>query len=196
MRPGLGEIFVSDKVLDPAMWDTAQSDEAGAVIDGGRLTLAAQSQVYMTSLRQGLVLDDFYAEITARPGLCRGEDSYGFLLRANAVAGYRFSLYCNGMVSAERVSVGKRYDLQKPIPSGDVPPGAPGEVRIGVWAVGDELRLFLNGRYQFTVTEPSYSSGTVGVFVNSAGDSAVTVSFSDLTVQEVLYVPPLHTPEP
>jgi hypothetical protein len=178
------------------MWDTAESNEASAVIDDDRLTLAVQSQVYMISLRQDLVLGDFYAEITARPGLCRGDDSYGFLVRANAVAGYRFSMYCNGLVSAERVSVGKRYDLQKPIPSGDAPPGAPGEVRIGVWAVGDEMRLFLNGRYQFSVTEPSYSSGTVGVFVNSAGDTAVTVSFSDLTVQDVIYVPPTPTPEP
>jgi hypothetical protein len=196
MRPGLGEMFLTDKALDPTMWDTIESNEASAVIDDDRLTLAVQSQVYMISLRQELVLGDFYAEITARPGLCRGDDSYGFLVRANAVAGYRFSLYCNGRVSAERVSVGKRQVLQEPIPSGDAPPGAPGQVRIGVWAVGDEMRLFLNGRYQFSVTEPSYSSGTVGVFVNSAGDTAVTVSFSDLSVQDVIYVPPTPTPEP
>lgn len=196
MRPGLGDVFLTDDLSDPSTWGTAASNEGSAAIDNNRLTLAVQSQVYMVSLRQDLVLNDFYAEITARPGLCRADDSYGMLVRANAVAGYRFSLSCNGTVSAERVSVGKRQVLQEPLPSGDAPPGAPGEVRIGVWAVGNEMRLFLNGRYQFSVSEPSYSSGTVGVFVNSAGSTAAIVSFSDLTVQEVYYIPPTRTPQP
>ena len=81
----------------------------------------------------------------------------------------------------------EQLTLQKPLPSGDVPPGAPGEVRIGIWAVGAEMRLFLNGRYQFSIREPSFPSGTIGVFVSSAGDTAVIVSFSDLVIQNVDY---------
>jgi len=196
MRPGLGGITLTDDLSDPSTWDTAASDEASAVIENGRLTLAVKSQVYMTSLRRDLLIGDAYVEITALPGLCRGEDSYGMFFRANAVAGYRFSLYCNGQVGVERVSVGKRQVLQEPMPSGDAPPGAPGEVRLGVWAVGTEMRLFLNDRYQFSVTDANYSSGTVGVFVNSAGSTAATVSFSDLVVQDILYVPPIRTPQP
>jgi hypothetical protein len=158
--------------------------------------VAAQSGVYMVSLRQDLVANDFYAEITARPGLCRGDDTYGFLVRANVVAYYRFSLSCNGTVSAERVSGQKRQILQSAVPSGDAPPGAPGEVRIGVWAVGTEMRLFLNGRYQFSVSDANYASGTMGVFVNAAGNTAATVSFSDLSVQDVINLPPTQAPSP
>jgi hypothetical protein len=196
MRPGLGDIFLTDKISNPSLWDTATSNEASAEIDNNRLNLAVQSQVYMISLRHDLVLNDFYAEITALPGLCRADDTYGFLVRANAVAYYRFSLSCSGMAGVERVSGPKRQVLQSLLPSGDVPPGAPGEVRMGVWAVGTEMRLFLNGRYQFSVTDSNYASGTVGVFVNSAGSTAATVSFSDLSVQEVTFHPATQTPQP
>jgi hypothetical protein len=150
----------------------------------------------MLSLRHDLTADNYYTEITARPDLCRGDDSYGFLVRANAVSYYRFSLTCSGNVFAERINIGKREVLQTPLPSGDVPRGAPGEVRIGVWAVGSELRLFLNGRYQFGVSNPNYPSGTIGVFVNSAGDTPAIVSFSRLTLQDVDYALPTATPKP
>jgi hypothetical protein len=196
MRPGLGDVFLTDNLSDPSLWDTATSNQASAEIDEDRLTLAVQSGVYMISLRHDLVVNDYYAEITASPGLCRADDTYGFLIRANAVAYYRFALSCNGMVGVERVSGSKRQILQAPLPSGDVPPGAPSEVRIGVWVVGDEMRLFLNGRYQFSVSDSNYASGTVGVFVNSAGDTAAIVSFSDLSVQGVTYRPPTRTPKP
>jgi hypothetical protein len=196
MRPGLGDVFLTDRLSRSSLWDTATSDEGSAKIDDNRLNLSAKGGIYMVSLRQELVVNDFYAEITARPGLCRGDDTYGFLVRANAVAYYRFGLSCNGMVSAERVSGAKRQVLQAPVLSGDAPPGAPGEVRIGVWAVGNEMRLFLNGRYQFSVSDANYASGTLGVFVNAAGPTAATVSFSDLSVQEVSYLPAMQTPEP
>lgn len=196
MRPGLSVTILTDDFSDPSLWDIAASDQASAEINSNQITLAVQSDVYMISLRHELILDDYYAEITARPSLCRGEDSYGILVRANGGVYYRFALSCNGTVHADRLSNGKRVNLQKPLASGDVPPGAPGEVRIGIWAVGTEMRLFLNGRFQFRITDPSYPNGTLGVFVNSAGDTAAVISFSDLVVQEINYVPPTKTPQP
>jgi len=196
MRPGLGTILFTDDFSKKSLWDTAVSDQASAAIDNNRLNLSAQSNVYIISLRHDLTVSDYYAEITARPGLCRAEDKYGFLVRANAVAYYRFGLSCNGMVGAERISVGTRELLQAPLLSGDVPPGAPGEVRIGIWAVGTEMRLFLNGRYQFSIVNSNYLSGTLGVFVSSASDSPMVVSFSDLTIQEINTTAPTQTPQP
>jgi len=196
MRPGLDSVILTDNFSDSSLWDIAASDEASAAVENNRLTLAAQSGVYMPSFRHGDVLDDFYAEITARANLCRASDDYGILVRASSATYYRFALSCNGTVRADRMSSGTKLNLQSPLASGDVPPGAPGEVRIGVWAVGREMRLFLNGRYQFTITEPSYPRGTIGVFVNSAGDTATVVSFSNLVVRSVNYALPTKTPLP
>lgn len=196
MRPGLGDEILSDDFSDPSLWNISASNQASADIKNNQLTLSVQSQFYMLSLRQELVLDNYYAEITARPSLCRDEDNYGLLVRASTASYYRFALACNGSVRAERVSGGTRLVLQQPLASGDVPPGAPGEVRIGLWAVGKEMRLFLNGRFQFSLIDPSFPSGTIGVFVRSAGNTAAVVSFSDLNIQSVDYVPPKATPLP
>jgi hypothetical protein len=196
MRPGIGTNLLTDDFSNPFDWEIAASNQASSSIENNRLTLAVQSQVLMTSLRRDLLIDNYYAEITAQPSLCRGEDSYGLLVRANGGSYYRFALACNGTVRAERVSNSVRLILQQPLESGDVPPGAPGMVRIGVWAVGRELRLFLNGRFQFSINDPSFPIGTVGVFVRSAGETPAIVSFSDLVIQKVDYILPVETPTP
>jgi hypothetical protein len=192
----MGDEIIHDRFSYDSLWDVATSDKGSAMIRDNRLTLAVQPGVYIISLRHELVVDDFYAEITANPSICRGNDSYGLLVRGNAVAYYRFSLYCNSTVGAERISVGTHQILQEPIPSGDVPPGAPGEVRIGLWAGGKELRLFLNDRFQFSITDSNYLSGTIGVFAHAADKNAMAVTFSNLEVKEVTYHPPTNTPKP
>jgi len=195
MSPGIGGVTLEDNFSDDSVWDTAKSDGGSAAISRSRLTIAVQPGFYLASMRRELPLSDFCAEITARPSLCRGEDNYGQVVRGVGSSFYRFVLACNGQIRAERITGGTRLPIYQPVPSGDAP-GAPGEVRIGVWAVGNEMRLFLNGRFQFSVTEGTFPSGALGVFVRSTGETPVTVTFSDLIVQEVDYTLPTKTPIP
>jgi len=195
MSPGIGDVLLEDDFSDDSVWDTAKSDGGSAAIGRNRLTIAVQPGFYLASMRRELPLSDFYAEITARPSLCRGEDNYGLVVRGVGSSFYRFVLACNGQIRAERITGGTRLSIYQPVLSGDAP-GAPGEVRIGVWAVGNEMRLFLNGRFQFSVTEGTFPSGALGVFVRSTGETPVTVTFSDLIVQEVDYILPTKTPIP
>jgi hypothetical protein len=124
-----------------------------------------------------------YIEITARPSLCRDRDAYGLVFRApNDVAHYRFTALCDGTAAAERTSLGTPRVLQPPTATSDVPVGAPGEVRLAVWALGPEFRFFLNDHYQFTVTDSNYAAGGIGVFVQAAGGTPAVVTFSDLSV--------------
>jgi len=185
MKPNLGDVILEDDFSDETLWDIASSNQASSAISNNRLILSAQSQVFILSLRHDLILTDFYAELTAQPSLCKGEDNYGLLIRASASTYYRFVLACNGTVRAERITNGARLILQQPLQSGDVPPGAPGNVRMGVWAVGKEMRFFLNGRFQFSIIDPSFPSGTIGVFARSVGNTPVVVTFSDLIVRKV-----------
>jgi len=187
--------MLEDDFSEEDVWDIATSDGGSASINHNRLTLTVQPGYYLASMRRELPLSDFYAEITARPSLCRGEDNYGLVVRGVGSSFYRFVLACNGQIRAERITGGTRLPLHEPVPSGDAP-GAPGEVRIGIWAVGSEMRLFLNGRYQFTVVEPTFPSGALGVFVRSTGETPATVTFSELIVYEVDYILPTKTPIP
>jgi len=196
MNPGIGGILLADDFSDDSVWDVAASDQGSAAIGRNRLTLVVQPGVYLASLRREAVFDDFYAEITARTSLCRGDDTYGLLVRAVSSSFYRIVLSCNGTLHVERIFSGTRLIVHEPTPSGDAPPGAPGEVRLGLWAVGSEMRLFLNDRFQFSVVDKSFTSGALGVFARAAGDTPVTVTFSDLTVYDVDYAFPTRTPGP
>ena len=160
-----------------------------------RLSLAVQPGYYLSSMRRELPLSDFYAEITARPSLCRGDDNYGVIARGVGSSFYRFVLSCNGEIRAERISGGTRLPIYDPVPSGDVA-RPPQEVRIGIWAVGEEMRLFLNDRYQFSVRDPKFPIGAFGVFVRSNGEEPVSVTFSDFEVYDVNYTLPTKTPWP
>ena len=184
--PNFGRILLTHNFANPKTWSLATSDQVSAAINDNQIILGVQPGAYMVSLRDDRVFSDFYVEIKAKPILCRDGDDYGLLVRGTTVAHYRFVLACNGSVRVDRASVEERHVLQDYVQSGDVPPGAPGEVRIGIWAAGDEMQLFLNDRYQFTVQDANYRSGLIGVFVRADGDTPATVAFSDLIVREVL----------
>lgn len=195
MSPGIGRQILSDDFSEKSVWDTAVSNNGSVTMSNNQLALAVQPGYYISSMRREMPLSNFYAEITASPSLCRGDDNYGVIVRGVGTYFYRFVLTCNRQVRAERVNGGTKLSLQAPLPSGDAPP-APGEVRIGIWAVGSELRLFLNGRYQFGVSDKSFPSGAIGVYVRSAGETPTTVTFSDLKVYDVDYTLPTATPIP
>lgn len=196
MNPGIGALILEDDFSDFASWDTAVSDQGSAAISRNRLTVVVQPGIYLASMRHDLAVGNFYAAITARTSLCRGEDNYGLIIRAAGNSFYRFVLSCNGFVHVERIKNGTKLIIYEAVPSGDAPLGAPGEVQIGLWAVVGEMRLFLNGRFQFSITDKSFPSGGFGVYARSMGDTPVAVTFSDLTVYDVTYAFPTRTPSP
>lgn len=189
LRPGIGEIVLEDDFSTAAAWSLAKSEEGSVALSKNELTIAIppiQSKVYIFSLRREPTLGDFYAEITASPSLCRGSDEYGLLLRvASTQDYYRFSLSCSGEARLDRVSKGQASSPQPWTISGAIPPGAPSVSRLAVWAVGNEMRFFVNDEYLFTVSDPLLPSGSLGIFARSTSNEAVTVNFSDLVVREV-----------
>jgi len=187
-RPGIGEILFRDDFSDPTVWSLAASNNTSAAFGNHELTIAISSpKMYLFSLRAEPLLDDFYAEITASPTLCRGLDEYGLLLRVSTAADYyRFSISCDGQVRMDRLAGGQASSPQPWMPGALVPVGAPSNSRLAIWAVGKEMRFFINDQYQFSVRDPLLTRGTIGVFARSAGDSAVTVSFSELIVYTVI----------
>lgn len=196
MNPGIGDAILSDDFSDATSWDVAASDLGSAAISRNRLTIVVQPGIYLASMRRDLAAGNFYAEITARTSLCRGEDNFGLIVRAAGNSFYRFALACNGTAFVERIKTGTRLTIFEPVPSGDAPLGAPGEVKIGIWAVGAEMRLFLNDRFQFSIVDKSFPNGGFGVYARSMGETPVTVTFSALTVYDVIYTAPTRTPSP
>jgi hypothetical protein len=119
------------------------------------------------------------------------------LLRAASSADYyRFTLTCNGQERLERVRGGVTYPLIGWLLSNDVPSGAPAQVKLGIWAVGPVMRFFVNNTFEFSLTDPVFSTGTFGFFAYATGKSPVTISFSDLSVYSVSYIALTPSPLP
>jgi len=187
LRPGIGEILLRDNFSKSGPWQHIITANGSISVEGGTITVAINApKAYLTSLRTQPNLVNFYLEITASPSLCKGADEYGLLLRATSSLNYyRFSLTCDGRSRLDRVAAGVASSPQPWINSGGVPPGAPSSSRLAVWAVGNEMRFFVNDIYQFTIHDPLLPSGNVGIFARSAGDNALTVSFSNLEIHKV-----------
>lgn len=196
-KPDISELLLTDDFSSAKPWNPGVSEDAGVSVSRNQLTLAAQPGVNAFRIRQGPTLANFYAEVTAQPSLCRGADEYGLLFRAPSNSGYyTYAVTCNGTSLAERVRFNKAFPLHDPVMSADVPLGAPGQVRLGVWASGTEMRFFLNGHYQFRLSDPTLKQGSIGVFARAVGSTPVTIIFSDLSIYNVTYVPPTVTPTP
>jgi hypothetical protein len=198
-RPGVGDLLFSDSFDDPAFWNTASSAQASAMLANNRLVLSISEPgpLSIASLRDQPSAGDFSAQATASLSLCSGADEYGMLFRASGSGDYyRFVLNCSGQERLERVRGGVAYPLLGWLASNDIPPGAPAQVKLGVWAVGREIRLFVNDVYQFSMVDPVFPTGTIGFFVSASGKSPVTISFSDLSVFSVSYILPTPSPIP
>lgn len=179
-----GSLLFEDDFTDPSVWRLSQGPIGSAAFGVNEITLAVkQPRGYLYSERIIPELQNFYAEIIARPSICRSEDEYGMLIRITpAYDFYRFSLTCNGQTRLDKYYKGAASSPQPLNYSSEVPPGAPSESKISVWIMGNEMRFFINDIYQFSVTDPSISSGLIGVFTRAFGDDPVTVNFSELKV--------------
>jgi hypothetical protein len=49
------------------------------------------------------------------------------------------------------------------------------------------MRFFINDEFQFSINDRILATGLIGVFARSGGETAVTVSFSDLVVYQILH---------
>ena len=186
MRPDLGTVLVENLFASPAKWSTGSFSSGNITLLNDSLTLAIQQpKMNQLSLEAENILRDFNVQTKVNINLCRGEDVYGMVIRAaSEINYYRFLVNCEGLARAERVRNGETTLMQDWTPSG-LPPGAPLEVSIGIWASGKEMRFFANGAYVFSVSDPVFTEGRIGVFARASGDNPVTVNFSEMEIRAV-----------
>ena len=187
MRPAVGASLLEDDFLNNELWPAQRSGVGSVGYGKSELTLAiATAKGQLVSLLPQKQFSDFYFQVDALPSLCRGADEYGLLFRAEGEREtYRLRINCMGKM---RLECEKNYTitpLQDWILSGQMPPGALLKTRLAIWAAGTDLRIFVNDVYQFSVSDPVFQSGQIGVFARASSDMPLTVSFSNLRVNQV-----------
>lgn len=187
LRPPLGDVIFKDPFRDTSAWPTFRVALGSAGYGNEELTLAMQkTDGIISTLRKDPVITDFYVEVTAETSLCRGDDSFGLLFRgASEWNAYRFAVTCEGLLRVERVRGGQLLPLTDWTVSDQILPTGGLPIRIGVLAAGPELRFYINGAHQISVRDPIFTSGQIGLFARSNGETALTVNFSDMQAWQV-----------
>jgi hypothetical protein len=188
LRSEVGEIIFDDDFTSAEDWTVPKTDRGSINVSGGEINIIInEPKSFLVGTRERPDLSDFYAEITANPVLCSGDDEYGFLFRVSGREQYyRLSLTCGGEIRMDKLVGGLLTNLQPLMRSGSVPVGAPSISNLGIFALRGEIRVFINGDPQFTVTDRDLKVGSFGVYARSMDETALTVSFSDLVVRELI----------
>lgn len=183
----LGVILYEDDFSDSTRWETGKTASGNVVYGDGRLSLAvAGNKGSLTSLSPYTLPADFYLEMTANVSLCQYGDQYGILFwYLSSGDTYRLSLTCDGRLRLELIAGNGGAVLQDWTYARKMIPGSPAEQKIGLWAKVGEIRVFVNGAEQFSLKTGPGRTGRLGVFARAAGETAMTVSFSDLAVYQI-----------
>jgi hypothetical protein len=187
LRPNVGEVLLTDDFSSQDEWALSSAEDYNVAIANQHLTLVlSRPEWFIFTTRLEPSLDDFYAEITASPNLCRGEDEYGMIVRTTyASVHYRFAISCDGRAKVTRVSHKSARVIVPWTTSQAVPAFAPSSSRLAVWANGKDIRFFINDEYLFSIVDTVLLEGTLGVFVRTAGDNPISVNFNDLVIREL-----------
>jgi len=184
LLPGLGAQLLNDVFSDDSVWATSQSDSSTAILANGRITLSTnENGNVVLSTRSEPLFGDFYAEISASPGLCEGEDEYGFVVRSASLGDqYRFGLSCDGRAKVDRILGGAASRPLAWLASPIIPSIMPSQAKLSVWASGSELRFFVDDVFLFSLENAVIFEGTLGVYIRARGQGTLSVAFSDLQV--------------
>ena len=121
---------------------------------------------------------------------CSGSDHYGIILRVPVVnapdQGYLFGVTCDGRYSLRRWNgeiqpKGEMKRLVDLTASSAIKTGSNQTNRLGIYAVGSRLILYVNGTLLTEVNESTYPSGFFGVFVGADVTTNLTVHVDEMS---------------
>lgn len=173
-------------------WDVGASAVGAVSRLDGRLVLSVQGpSSTLSSLSPVDTLADFFIEIDVHTEICEAGDEFGLIVRTGGRgtplqdSHYRFLITCDGAVRASRFMSGAEAPILPITPSTDVIPGAPAVNRIGVSAIGDEFRFFVNDMQAFELEDGEIPAGMIGVIVRARRAAQTTVSFDEFRVWDL-----------
>ena len=108
---------------------------------------------------------DFYYEADVNVKSCSGVDEYGLVFRGpDYSSGYFFGVRCNGEYNL-RTYDGEYGTIAYWQYSDAINTGSNQSNRLGVWAEGDTIRLYINGKLIQQVTDDTFTSGHFGFMI-------------------------------
>ncbi len=191
-RLGLGAPLFEDNFEFDTGWDQGAAPRGAVSRLDDKLVISVQGpSTMLSSLSPIEPIADFMVEIEVRTEICEDGDEFGLIVRAEGAGNptqdshYRFLITCDGAVRASRFLSGAEAPILPITPSADVLAGAPAVNRIGVSAIGDMFRFFVNDLQVFQLDNGEIPAGRIGVIVRARRGAQTTISFDDFRVWDL-----------
>lgn len=188
LRPQVGDLILQNGFAPEEPWYQLVGNIGNISFSSRHVNLAInQPPGIIYTFRETPVFDDFYAEVTAEVNFCQGNDEYGLMVRVTPprLDHFRFAFECDGEVKVTQIRGDSAAILEPTVQDPAIPTGFPGELTMGVWALGAEIRFFINDRYIFSIEDRVLGEGSLGVYLRARGDDPMSVTFSELQVWEL-----------
>lgn len=183
-KAGLGDPDFSDDFVDGSNWFVGNDEHVNIEIHDNQLSMTALNADKYEAMRLSTqpIIDDFYMEVTTTTGECSGSDRYGLIFRApgfTPIQGYLFGFTCDGMFSL-RIFDGVNFTaIIQWTRSEIILAGSNQTNLIGISAVGQELKLYANGKPLLELQDDRFSSGYFGLFISAYSTPGFRTSYSD-----------------
>lgn len=184
--PSYGNNLIEDTFTKSGNWQEVQNANGIISVANQSITLAVKAERgNLVTFRQNTIASDFYLEATVkRVALCKTDDQFGVLFRAqNEQNFYRLMINCQGQIAVQQMVGSTPSFLMNWTPNAEVSLWQP--YTLGIWAKGQTLRIYVNDHLQVEITRGTFDSGGIGFYARAAGDTPLTVSFSDLNLYEI-----------
>ena len=152
-------------------------------VENGALVLTSR---YATGFRGwrtgGTKLGNAYLEALIRVGECSGTDNYGLVFRSpDFIKGYWFQVTCGGNWELGYWDGSEYTSLENGTnTSNALLTGSNQTNRLGAWASGDQIKLYINGKLIAQTEDSSLSEpGSYGALIASYNTSNFTVTIDE-----------------
>jgi hypothetical protein len=131
---------------------------------------------------------DLYLEGSFETGECSGSDRYGLFVRAANLSGnphgYMFGVTCDGKFSI-RIFDGELTNLIDWTTSEHITSGSNQVHRLGFWAKGDQIRVYVNGNRLAEIRDDTFDAGPFGLFIGGVETENFNVEVDRLEYWEL-----------
>jgi hypothetical protein len=177
------------------VWPTGADQFSSASFVNGTqvLTSLDPKDGWRLSSPLGHEFTNTYLEATFKTGSCAGMDHYGIILRVPVLRepdqGYLFGVSCDGHYSLRRwngeiLPKGEMKKLVEWTASTAINAGQNQTNRLGIFAVGKRLILYVNGKLLTEVQDGNYPSGYFGVFLGQSSTKNFSVQLDEMSYWE------------
>jgi hypothetical protein len=188
-RTALGQPTWRDPFDSGNGWNVGEDSFTRVEVEDGKFVLTGRTTADGWRLTWPEV-KDVYLEATIRTGTCQSTDEYGLMFRVPDIhdpnEGYLFGFTCDGRYFLRTWDGEDMVTLTSLTTAAAIQAGTDKSNRIGVWAEGNDFRLYANGTLLAEIEDTTFpDTGGFGFFIGARQTDNFTVEADEIAYWDI-----------